>query len=179
MAELHYHAATQLENLHARYTGTIHPDVNKHEWITHQHRDTAASIIGYPQLLAYTALADGESQARTRFEITQVRRLFLSVNFAQNLLTPADITAHAATLWSPAGRKGRVNSICCLTRSSRVESLLISKKRHFCRTFKPNPPPSADPLPDTMAVKSITVTQVISPSVSPRRRGAGRGSRLF
>lgn len=72
-SELRYTANTQLEHLHARYTGTIHADTHKHEWITHQHRDTAASIVGHPQLHSYLALADGECKERVRFELCEVR----------------------------------------------------------------------------------------------------------
>lgn len=43
------------------------------EWLTHQHRDTLASIVGHPPLLAYLSVADGECQARERFEVTEVR----------------------------------------------------------------------------------------------------------
>lgn len=42
------------------------------EWLTHQHRDTLASIVGHPPLLAYLSVADGECQARERFEVTEV-----------------------------------------------------------------------------------------------------------
>ena len=42
------------------------------EWITHQHRDTSASIIGHSPLLSYLAVADGESRARVKFELCQV-----------------------------------------------------------------------------------------------------------
>ncbi|UZJ53332.1 hypothetical protein CBS101457_002652 [Exobasidium rhododendri] len=62
---------TQLEHLHSRYTGTIHPDITKHEWITHQHRDTSTSIVGHAPLLSYLALADGESRARVKFELCE------------------------------------------------------------------------------------------------------------
>ncbi|CEH18397.1 Uncharacterized conserved protein [Ceraceosorus bombacis] len=71
MSELHYTANTQLEALHARYTGTIHPDVTKHEWLSHQHRDTLASIVGHPNLLSFNAIAEGECRARIKHEICQ------------------------------------------------------------------------------------------------------------
>lgn len=45
------------------------------EWLTHQHRDTAAAIVGHPPLLAYVSIADGECQARERFEVIEVCRL--------------------------------------------------------------------------------------------------------
>ena len=42
------------------------------EWITHQHRDTYASIIGHPPLLSYVSVADGESIGRAKFEMCEV-----------------------------------------------------------------------------------------------------------
>ena len=42
------------------------------EWLTHQHRDTLASIVGHPPLLAYISIADGECLARERFEVIEV-----------------------------------------------------------------------------------------------------------
>ena len=42
------------------------------EWLTHQHRDTLASIVGHPQLASYLAIADGEAVGRVRFEMTEV-----------------------------------------------------------------------------------------------------------
>ncbi|PWN88664.1 splicing factor 3B subunit 5/RDS3 complex subunit 10 [Acaromyces ingoldii] len=63
--------SSQLEHLHSRYQGTINPDITKHEWITHQFRDTSASIIGHPPLHSYLALADGECKARVKFELCE------------------------------------------------------------------------------------------------------------
>jgi splicing factor 3B subunit 5 len=42
------------------------------EWITHQHRDTYASIVGHPPLLGFVSIADGESIGRTKFEMAEV-----------------------------------------------------------------------------------------------------------
>lgn len=42
------------------------------EWMTHQHRDTLASIVGHPSLTSYLAIADGEATGRIRFEMTEV-----------------------------------------------------------------------------------------------------------
>ncbi|EJU00072.1 splicing factor 3B subunit 5 [Dacryopinax primogenitus] len=70
-SELRYTANTQLEHLHARYTGTGHADITKYDWITHQHRDTYASIVGHPPLLSYLALADGEATGRIKFEMAE------------------------------------------------------------------------------------------------------------
>lgn len=70
-SDLHYTANSQLEHLHARYTGTIHPDITRHEWLVHQHRDTATSIVGHPMLHSYIALAEGESKARVKMELCE------------------------------------------------------------------------------------------------------------
>ncbi|KAJ3510748.1 hypothetical protein NLJ89_g4503 [Agrocybe chaxingu] len=66
-----YTANTQLEHLHARYTGTGHADLSKYEWLTHQHRDTLSSIVGHPTLASYLAIADGEAIGRIKFEMTE------------------------------------------------------------------------------------------------------------
>ena len=42
------------------------------EWLTHQHRDTLASIVGHPSLTSYLAIADGDATGRIRFEMTEV-----------------------------------------------------------------------------------------------------------
>ncbi|KAF4573346.1 hypothetical protein EYR36_007857 [Pleurotus pulmonarius] len=74
-SELRYTANTQLEHLHARYTGTGHADLTKYEWLTHQHRDTLASIVGHPTLTSYLAIADGEAIGRTKFEMTEDKKV--------------------------------------------------------------------------------------------------------
>ncbi|KAJ4002198.1 splicing factor 3B subunit 10-domain-containing protein [Lentinula boryana] len=98
-SELRYTANTQLEHLHARYTGTGHADLTKNysrifgfacnhlsssaiaevltvktlrsEWLTHQHRDTLSSIVGHPTLTSFLAIADGVSIARVKYDMTQ------------------------------------------------------------------------------------------------------------
>jgi hypothetical protein len=45
---------------------------DRSEWLTHQHRDTMAAIVGHPPLLAYLSIADGECQAREKFEVIEV-----------------------------------------------------------------------------------------------------------
>jgi splicing factor 3B subunit 5 len=45
--------------------------------VTHQHRDTLASIVGHPTLTSYLAIADGESLGRIKFEMTEVFYLFI------------------------------------------------------------------------------------------------------
>lgn len=45
---------------------TGHADTSRHEWTSQIHRDTYASYIGHPPLLAYIALGMGESRERVR-----------------------------------------------------------------------------------------------------------------
>lgn len=40
--------------------------------MTHQHRDTLASIVGHAPLLSYISIADGESRGREKFEVIEV-----------------------------------------------------------------------------------------------------------
>lgn len=63
----------QLEQLQARYVGTGHADTTKFEWASNIHRDSLASYIGHPPLLAYMALGMGEPKEK-------VRAMFLEVN---------------------------------------------------------------------------------------------------
>ncbi|KAK3695434.1 splicing factor 3B subunit 5/RDS3 complex subunit 10, partial [Podospora appendiculata] len=56
----------ELERLQAKYIGTGHPDTTSWEWKTNIHRDTSASIVGHPPLLAYIALAQNEPAAKVR-----------------------------------------------------------------------------------------------------------------
>ncbi|POV99274.1 hypothetical protein PSTT_13888 [Puccinia striiformis] len=48
-----------------------HADITQHEWLTHQHRDTCASIVGHPALLTYLAIAEGERIGRMKFELCE------------------------------------------------------------------------------------------------------------
>ena len=57
------------------------------EWLTHQHRDTLASIVGHPPLLAYISIADGECLARERFEVIEVSLLALFLFKGSHKLT--------------------------------------------------------------------------------------------
>jgi hypothetical protein len=45
----------------------------RRDWLTHQHRDTLASIVGHPTLTSFLAIADGEATGRVKFEMMQVR----------------------------------------------------------------------------------------------------------
>ena len=46
------------------------------EWLVNQHRDSYASYIGHHNMLSYIAVAENESLARVRFNMTEVRRRF-------------------------------------------------------------------------------------------------------
>ncbi|KAM6498632.1 Splicing factor 3B subunit 5/RDS3 complex subunit 10, partial [Amanita muscaria] len=70
-SELRYTANTQLEHLHARYSGTGKSSTHSQHWLTHQHRDSLSSIVGHPALTSYVAIADGEAIGRVRFEMTE------------------------------------------------------------------------------------------------------------
>ncbi len=62
----------QLEQLQARYIGTGHADTTKHEWTSNIHRDSYASYIGHPPLLAYMAVGMGEPRERVRGMLVEV-----------------------------------------------------------------------------------------------------------
>jgi splicing factor 3B subunit 5 len=51
-----------LESLQAKYIGTGHADTTRHEWTSNIVRDSYASYIGHPPLLAYMAIGMGESK---------------------------------------------------------------------------------------------------------------------
>lgn len=59
----------QLEHLQAKHAGTGHPNIDKHTWLINQHRDTLASHIAHHYSLEYIALAENESQERTRLRL--------------------------------------------------------------------------------------------------------------
>ncbi|WFD35990.1 hypothetical protein MCUN1_002861 [Malassezia cuniculi] len=70
-SELRYAGNQQLEHLHSKYPGTIHPDVTRYEWATHQQRDTAALIMASNPLMSLVAISDGECKARSKFEMVE------------------------------------------------------------------------------------------------------------
>ena len=66
-----YNIHSQLEHLQSKYIGTGHADTLKQEWVTNQHRDTFASILGHNDLLNYMALCENETKARVRFNLVE------------------------------------------------------------------------------------------------------------
>lgn len=72
------------------------------DWVTHQHRDTLASIVGHPTLTSFLAIADGESKGRVKFEMTEV--IFFSIAVTTRLDT---FVENASAVWtSSAERRG-------------------------------------------------------------------------
>ena len=61
----------QLESLQAKYVGTGHADTTRHEWTSNIVRDSYASYIGHPPLLAYMALGMGESKEIVRAQMIE------------------------------------------------------------------------------------------------------------
>jgi splicing factor 3B subunit 5 len=82
------------EHLQNKYVGTGHPDISKHEWAVNQvsvnpvgegtprdlnsphppppqHRDTAASLLGHPDMLQYIAAAENVAVGRAKFTILE------------------------------------------------------------------------------------------------------------
>ena len=77
-------------------------DENRSDWVTHQHRDTLASIVGHPTLTSFLAIADGESKGRIKFEMTEV-----SLFFEKNRGAVLKInTENASAVW-PSATQGR------------------------------------------------------------------------
>lgn len=60
-----------LESLQAKYIGTGHADTTRHEWTNNIVRDSYASYIGHPSLLAYMALGMGEAKEVVRGEMIE------------------------------------------------------------------------------------------------------------
>jgi len=59
------------DQLKARYLGTGHADTTKYEFLTNQHRDTAASAVGHYDQLSYYAVAQNLSIGRTRLDFLE------------------------------------------------------------------------------------------------------------
>ncbi|KAI8064707.1 splicing factor 3B subunit 5/RDS3 complex subunit 10 [Gongronella butleri] len=62
---------SQLEHLQSKYVGTGHADTVKYEWMTNQHRDTLASMVGHNSLLSYISVAENESKARVKANLLE------------------------------------------------------------------------------------------------------------
>uniref|UniRef100_A0A7S4MT87 Splicing factor subunit n=1 Tax=Vannella robusta TaxID=1487602 RepID=A0A7S4MT87_9EUKA len=58
---------SQLEHLQAKYVGTGHADITKHEWFVNQHRDTFSSYLGHAGLMTFFGAVENESVGRVRY----------------------------------------------------------------------------------------------------------------
>lgn len=61
----------QLESLQAKYVGTGHADTTRYEWSQNIVRDSLASYVGHPPLLAYMALGMGENKEVVRGQMIE------------------------------------------------------------------------------------------------------------
>ena len=61
----------QLEAQQAKYVGTGHADTTRHEFTNTIVRDSYASYVGHPPLLAYMALGMGESKEVVRGQMIE------------------------------------------------------------------------------------------------------------
>lgn len=59
----------ELERLQTKYVGTGHPDTSTWEWRTNIYRDTNASLVGHPPMLAYLAVAMNEPIVKLRAQL--------------------------------------------------------------------------------------------------------------
>ncbi len=59
------------EHLQNKFVGTGHPDLTRHEWATNHHRDTFASLLGHPDMLAYCAVAENVSVGRMKYTMLE------------------------------------------------------------------------------------------------------------
>lgn len=66
-----FNIQSQIEHMQMKYTGTGHADTSKQEWLTNQHRDSYASYIGHPSMLAYFAVVSNQSQGRVKYQMMQ------------------------------------------------------------------------------------------------------------
>lgn len=62
---------SQLEHLQMKYVGTGHADIGKHEWLVNQHRDSLASYVGHPGVVAYVAAVENQAAGRVRYNMLQ------------------------------------------------------------------------------------------------------------
>ena len=68
-------AYPRLEHLQAKYVGTGHADLHRHEWLNNIQRDTCATLIGHHNMATYVALCENESVGRTKYKL--LTKMFL------------------------------------------------------------------------------------------------------
>ncbi|TAM65087.1 MAG: hypothetical protein EPN48_18580, partial [Microbacteriaceae bacterium] len=69
---------------------------------------------GHPALLQYLAIADGETTARTKFELTEVS-IRLEIPSSSGLLTSSLFAEDAPAVWTASAKGGRLGVVlsCC------------------------------------------------------------------
>ena len=101
--------------------------------MTHQHRDTLASIVGHSTLNSYLAISDGEAIGRVKFEMCEVctRDVPFSAVRLSRILN-AECEADVATLRTST-TEGRVeyldNASGVLNRSSAIDHIVAGNLR--------------------------------------------------
>ena len=59
------------EHVNAKFVGTGHPDITRHELASHIHRDTYATYLGHHDMLLYSSTVEGSTCARMRFKLLE------------------------------------------------------------------------------------------------------------
>lgn len=106
------------------------------EWITHQHRDTYASIIGHPPMLSYISVADGESIGRAKFEMCEVRKrmLLFASGLVHRLIEVLLFAENAATLWTAASKRRRLGHSVYIQSAKPGSPMLYPGRYHLRKT---------------------------------------------
>lgn len=60
-----------LERLQAKYAGTGHADISRHEWAVQQHRDTTAVYVADPSMMQLFSVVENVSLGRYRYELLE------------------------------------------------------------------------------------------------------------
>jgi splicing factor 3B subunit 5 len=87
-----------IDQLRVKYgNGIGHADITKYEWVTSQHRDTYASLLGHYDQLSYHAVATNESIARLRLEYLEKMILPCGLPPKKQSVTGVGTTTEAAS----------------------------------------------------------------------------------
>lgn len=94
-----FNIQSQLEHMQMKYVGTGHADTSKVEWLSNQHRDSHASYMGHPSMLAYFATVQNQSMGRVKYNMMQQ----MCRPCEEDNKSPAAIAAKAATAGATTG----------------------------------------------------------------------------
>ena len=59
------------EHVNSKFVGTGNPDITRHEFAAHHHRDTNCMLVGLNDMLLYASTAEGVSSARMRYTLLE------------------------------------------------------------------------------------------------------------